>query len=151
MSKTITKKLDIQVTAENIFQAFALLDLPILQDAPFRLFGRASHAELVIPDAVIQQLGLPRLRFSDGIGLHIQADGSVNLEYDHYNAEQAACIEKFLAGLNAIGAHAQAFENYKAQGYTIQPVVEQQELGIFIGHPQGTGSWQGQSAGGWSW
>ena len=153
MSKTITKKLEIQIKAEHIQRAFALMELPVLLNAPYRLFGRDARADLVIPDAVIQQLGLPALRYSDGIGVLIREDGSVSLEYDHYNHDQAAYLETFLAGLNAMGAHARAFESYKAQGYTIEAVIDQQELGIFLSPPQGSvhDAWGSETKGGWRW
>ncbi len=154
MSKTLTKKLiNVHIQAVNIRKAFDLMGLEVLLDADFQLYGRKGHADLVIPASMIQSLGQNRLAFSNGLGININADGSATMVYDHYNEKQAHFIEKFLNALNELGQNAHIFEEYQSQGYTIKPLIGEQELGIFLSPPQEKGCpWTAQDQkGGFSW
>ena len=137
MSKTLTKKLDVKrINAHHIQKAFELMGLNIQLDSDFRLYGRTGRANIVIPNDVVEALGLKKLAFSNGIGVNIQPDGSVEMVFDHYNSIQAAFIEKILAGLEMIGANPAAIENKLAEGYSVELRPEAQRIGIALVEPE---------------
>jgi hypothetical protein len=141
MSKTLTKKLDVKrINAHHIQKAFELMGLNIQLDSNFRLYGRTGRANIVIPSDVVEALGLKKLAFSNGIGVNIQPDGSVEMVFDHYNLKQAEFIEKILAGLEMIGANPAAIENKLAEGYAVELRPEAQRIGIALVEPENKSS-----------
>ena len=141
MSKTLTKKLDVKrINAHHIQKAFELMGLNIQLDSDFRLYGRTGRANIVIPNDVVEALGLKKLAFSNGIGVNIQPDGSVEMVFDHYNSIQATFIEKILAGLEMIGANPAAIENKLAEGYSVELRPEAQRIGIALVEPENKSS-----------
>jgi len=137
MSKTLIKKLDVKrINAHHIQKAFELMGLNIQLDSDFRLYGRTGRANIVIPNDVVEALGLKKLAFSNGIGVNIQPDGSVEMVFDHYNLKQAEFIEKILAGLEMIGANPAAIENKLAEGYSVELRPEAQRIGIALVEPE---------------
>jgi hypothetical protein len=137
MSKTLTKKLDVKrINAHHIQKAFELMGLNIQLDSDFRLYGRTGRANIVIPNDVVEALGIKKLAFSNGIGVNIQPDGSVEMVFDHYNLKQAEFIEKILAGLEMIGANPAVIENKLAEGYSVELRPEAQRIGIALVEPE---------------
>lgn len=137
MSKTLIKKLAVKrINAHHIQKAFELIGLNIQLDSNFRLYGRTGRANIVIPNDVVEALGLKKLAFSNGIGVNIQTDGSVEMVFDHYNLKQAEFIEKILAGLEMIGANPAAIENKLAEGYSVELRPEAQRIGIALVEPE---------------
>lgn len=137
MSKTLIKKLDVKrINAHHIQKAFELMGLNIQLDSDFRLYGRTGRANIVIPNDVVEALGLKKLAFSNGIGVNIQPDESVEMVFDHYNLKQAEFIEKILAGLEMIGANPAAIENKLAEGYSVELRPEAQRIGIALVEPE---------------
>jgi len=137
MSKTLIKKLDVKrINAHHIQKAFELMGLNIQLDSNFRLYGRTGRANIVIPNDVVEALGLKKLAFSNGIGVNIQPDGPVEMVFDHYNSKQAEFIEKILAGLEMIGANPAAIENKLAEGYSVELRPEAQRIGIALVEPE---------------
>ena len=137
MSKTLIKKLDVKrINAHHIQKAFELMGLNIQLDSDFRLYGRTGRANIVIPNDVVEALGLKKLAFSNGIGVNIQPDGPVEMVFDHYNSKQAEFIEKILAGLEMIGANPAAIENKLAEGYSVELRPEAQRIGIALVEPE---------------
>lgn len=131
MSQTLTKRVQIAVSPENILDAFALMGLPLEQNASLALFRGSQSVDLKIPLDVLVQLGFPPTVFSDGVGLDFR-DGQVVFVYDHYNQAQVDGLAEYIEALNAIGAQAENLRVLKAQGYTFEPVLDlgKQEIGI---------------------
>jgi hypothetical protein len=136
MSKTMKKKLDVKrINPQNVQQLFEWLGLEVRLNADFRLYGRKGKATIVIPNEVIEALGLRRLSYSDAIGIDIKEDGSVEMVYDHYNEEQAKFIEKYLAGLDGTGGNPKVAEMIAA-GFIPQLQINDQDIKLTLNEPE---------------
>ncbi len=131
MSQTLTKRILIQASSDNIRQAFALMGLTVENNAPLRLYHGSQVVALKIPSAVLEQIGFPPTVYSDGVGLDFQ-DGQIVCIYDHFNQSLVSDLTRYLEALNAIGAQAENLQALAARGYTFEPVfdLKKQEIGI---------------------
>ena len=154
MSQTLTKRVQIAVSPENILQAFTLMGLALERNGSLALFHGSQNVALKIPSEVLVQLGFPPTVFSDGVGLDFR-DGQVVFIYDHYNQSLVDGLAEYIEALNAIGSQAESLQVLKAQGYTFEPVFDlgKQEIGIRAVAPEtslGT-AWGNTQNGGGLW
>jgi hypothetical protein len=155
MSQTLTKRIQIAASPDNIAQAFALMGLAVEQNAPLGLYRGSQTVALKIPSAVLVQLGFPPTAFSDGVGLDFQ-DGQITFVYDHYNQSIINDLSPYIEALNAIGAQAENLQALSARGYTFEPVFDlaRQEIGIravALEQPGQASAWGTSENGGGLW
>ncbi len=131
MSQTLTKRIQIVVSPENIVQAFALMGFTVEQNASLQLYRGSQTVALKIPSEVLEQIGFPPIVFSDGVGLDFQ-DRQVVFVYDHLNQALIDDLALYIEALNAIGSQAENLQGLAGQGYTFEPVfdLKKQEIGI---------------------
>ncbi len=155
MSQTLTKRIQMAASPDNIRQAFALMGLTVEQNVPLRRYHGQQTVTLKISSAVLEQIGFPSTIYSDGIGLDFQ-DGQIIFVYDHFNQALVSDLAKYLEALNAIGAQSESLQALATRGYTFQPVfdLKKQEIGIRAIAPEPpnpTSTWGENQSGGGLW
>ena len=70
-----------------------------------RMWDGNRKADLVLSNQVLQALGLPAQHYAQGVGLVVKTDGTVEVIYDHAEAQTAAALERALPALVNAGVH----------------------------------------------